>query len=452
MKRAYDATGVGASLVLALFRAAKGGHKARPYEHCRKTRSEHPGACMMKKAALLLCALALPVYAQTRMECLGYHVVDVAGEVEEATEPVDSRRYSQIGGGQFSETLRVMNDGFDSGELTVEVSDPTTREKFDKSIPRKLEIIFGDAYEPTEIQYIRSEIKQIREMVAGLERKGRSKEDIDPWRKKIASYEADVKAWEAMPEIWIDKDSYYYEGWLWLWRAPRIFRIRMNEEAIPQGKSWQETTLAVVPRFRTRALGEIPAEPGFCVPYGFIQGVSPLPYRSQTTLRMKDEPGLLYTVRFQSQEHGAQRGWFYDDRPNWGEPFTPVKESVQLLGVDTILKGWTSPTPYKESKLPNGRYRVEVKGPDGQPMTVERSRSKGDVFVLTAFLDGAEKDSTKPATFLQFNAFSFLKIDPVGLQAPSVKPMKKHLPALKRFVNSLRMRPENEKAFKEMGR
>ena len=62
MKRAYDATGVGASLVLALFRAAKGGHKARPYEHCRKTRSEH-GAILCDNSPYH-AYIVMPIYPE----------------------------------------------------------------------------------------------------------------------------------------------------------------------------------------------------------------------------------------------------------------------------------------------------------------------------------------------------------------------------------------------------
>ena len=411
---------------------------------------------MKHTALLLLCAFTFTVsHAQTllpqgwRTECVGYHQVDVPGEVEAATEPVTSNAYSQIGGGEFSESLRVMEDGFNSGELTVEVSHPSTREEFERYIPRKMykSKIDGRDLLPTDIRYAKDEIKGYTSMIADLENdKSIPKNDafhqaIQDYRRIIANYEAQIKAWESIPEIWIDKDSYYYDGWLWLWRAPRIFRIRLNKEAIPNDKTRQELTLAVLPRFQTRALGEIPAGPGFCVPYGFVKGVSKLPYRSQTTMRMKDEPGLLYTVRFESDRLTGvvgQIGYVPETRAH-----RPVREAARLGSANISLTGWRA-APFKETKLPNGRYRVEMTK-NGKPEVIERDASQGEVFALRAEADGAKGDPLRPAVLVMFTAFSF-NADPVMKDRP-VKPLEEVLPGFRQFLGSVRMREENVQAF-----
>ena len=414
----------------------------------------------MKKTTLLLCALVLaPVaaYAQSagRTECVGYHLVDLpAGVLEAATEPVNSNAYRQIGGGEFSETLRVMEDGFDSGELTVEVSHPTTRDQFERYIPGKMSIDHNDgtAYLPSEIRYAKDRIELIKEIVAESEERLANKSSPDPevtrdaikdHRKTIASLEAQVKAWESIPEIWVDKNSYYYDGWLWLWRAPRIFRLRLNKEAIPEDKTRQELTLALVPRFQPRALGEVPAVAGFCVPYGFVKGVSTHPYRSQTTMRMQNEPGLLYTVRFQSDKlTGIVANIGYG--PETANHRT-VSEPVKLGTAEATLSGWRA-APFKETKLPNGRYRVEKKGKDGKPETFERTTSQGEVFAFKTTLSGKKDDPTQPAVMVLFNAFSF-NADPIMKGRP-VKPLEEAMPEFKQFLGSIRLREENEKAFK----
>jgi hypothetical protein len=386
---------------------------------------------------------------------VGYHQINMPGEMEAATEPVSSNAYEQIGGGEFSRTLGVMEDGFNSGELTVEVSHPSTRKEFDRYIPRKyyLSKTDGRPLEPSEIQYARGEIEVIKGLVTRLETRLGTDTDtenlrktIEGHRRTITQYEAEIRAFESIPEIWLDKNSYYYDGWLWLWRAPRIFRIRLNQEAIPQDKTRQEATLAVLPRFQTRKLGQIPAGPGFCVPYGFVKGVSTLPYRSQTTMRMKDEPGLLYTVRFQSNELTRVAGQ-PSLSPQGHAPRT-VREPVRLGAHETTLSGWRA-APYKETRLPDGRYRVEMTQ-DGKPQVIERSASQGEVFALRAMADGVKGDPLQPAMLVMFNAFSF-NADP-AMRGRPVKPLEQALPEFRQFLGGIRLREENERAFRAVGR
>ena len=158
-----------------------------------------------------------------------------------------------------------------------------------------------------------------------------------------------------------------------------------------------EDTLAIVSRFRTRALGEIPTEPGFCIPHGFIRGVSLWAYKSQTELHMKDKPDLLTTVLFQMNKA-------LDMKELTKRAHIGVSGRAQINGVDVPVEGWDASTAYKDN-----------------------------IYQFASVLNGVENDSLKPSISVQFT------IPPI--------PQEQTLLEFKHLLASIRMRPENEQAF-----
>ncbi|MDR0737132.1 MAG: hypothetical protein LBF51_09985 [Zoogloeaceae bacterium] len=397
-----------------------------------------------------------------RTECVGYHLVDLPGEIQAATEPPKSNSYEQIGGGQFSDALGVMQDSHDSGEFTVEISDATTRKEFMRHVygngKYSRSIHDDEVFEPAHIQRARRRIITLNEMLEDSIERAKSpkppdlrippqyrrtpEQYVQDWRDKIKEVEQEIADWESIPETWVDKDTYYYAGWLWLWRAPRIYRLRMNQEGIPEGQTRQDATLALLKRFRPRAVGEIPAEAGFCVPYGFVQGVSAQPYASQTTLRMKNEPGLLFTVRFQTNRL-TNAAAVLPAGPRGGEQVT---EAVRIGPFDAGLYGRRT-VPYREERLPNGRVRLELFD-NGTPYWKERAAPQGEVYGLTASLPATENDPLLPAVQAQINAFAF-NIDPQMKDRPAM-PLAQSLPIIKQFLASIRLRAENAQALEAL--
>ncbi|MCL2590859.1 MAG: T6SS immunity protein Tli4 family protein [Betaproteobacteria bacterium] len=406
-----------------------------------------------------VAALDYQTPAGWKTECMGYHLVDLPpGEIEAATEPVDSNSWIVIGGGEFTETLGVMNDGFENGEASVEISHPTQRDQFERYIPRKLEIILGRPYEPVEIQRARRDIETYKGMVEDrikiIEKQKADPKPRDPngpplvteenvqrWRDKIKETETYIAAWEASPDgAWLDDNTYYYGGWLWLWREPRIFRIRLNDVAIPEGKTRREMTLAFASRFQTRQLGEIPNEPGYCVPYGFIRGISTIPYSSQTTLRLKEEPGVLYTVRIQTDREAGGPLPYAD--PQGVKP-QKIREKAKIGSRETELSGWHS-APYKEEPLPGGHFRVQ-RFKDGKPDWRERDASQGEIYQFAAGIPGEENNPQRPRINALMSSFAF-DADPQMQDRPAL-PVDQALPAFKQLMNSIRLREENAQAF-----
>ncbi|MDR1423778.1 MAG: hypothetical protein LBI92_04110, partial [Azoarcus sp.] len=370
-------------------------------------------------------------------ECVGYHLVDLPKQIEVATEPPERNSFRQIGGGEFSPLLFVKNDGFirsdvyDSGEATIEVTQPTTRDQFERFIPQTYKKILGDVTEPAAVGYIRDQIKTWQDIVEHLTKMKKrreadpnhkedpvdptpTEEDIQSFRDKITEGEAEIKALLSVPEYWWDQNSYYREGQLWLWRAPRIYRIWLNGGTFGD-QVRLDATKAFWARFRVRKLGEIPDEAGFCMPYGFIEGVSPFPYQSQTTLRVKGEPGVLYTIQFAANADGRETAYGGVFAASIGGGALEgrkelVKQRKVAIGpYEGALAGWRG-VPYQETKLPNGRVQVHKRTSRGEAY-VDELASQGEVYSVAAGLTGLKDDLMVPTVKVELLGVAY-DVDP----------------------------------------
>ena len=54
--------------------------------------------------------------------------------------------------------------------------------------------------------------------------------------------------------------------------------------------------LDMLKRFQTRALYQVPKEPGICIPYGFIPDDGTGHFRTEVSFRYKDRPGVIYSM------------------------------------------------------------------------------------------------------------------------------------------------------------
>ena len=111
-----------------------------------------------------------------------------------------------------------------------------------------------------------------------------------------------------------------------------------SQNAETQLQKSEPQVLSLLSRFRPRKLYELPAGPGFCLPYGFIASDSGHePHHMAVTYRLKDHPGV--TIMF--QDLGMKSRQFDNDNLNekdyidwlWNVRYMPAADDLKPLGM-----------------------------------------------------------------------------------------------------------------------
>ena len=262
--------------------------------------------------------------AKYKTECFGRHLIDVPGEMEWAMANEQRPYYPSA---SFTDKLFSGEDVQFYGRVQVSATPQTDRkyfgwggehEKFEGE--QFLNILRTDietdkrAIEDKKSALLdEAEIKRARR--DGLFDKvhpmpGASESEINEavkndLKRRIKEHEDEIKKLEqTIAQFGEHKlnlpDSYAYKRSdslvAYLWRDNRVYRFATRKS---EGESFEamaakfSETLA---RFRTRALYEIPAEPGVCIPYGFFADNGSIWYQLTNSLRLKDAPNVMYTV------------------------------------------------------------------------------------------------------------------------------------------------------------
>lgn len=91
-----------------------------------------------------------------------------------------------------------------------------------------------------------------------------------------------------------------------------IFTFVRNHPMLRDGDPRRDAMLAelrdVLSRFRTRAPGEVPEEPGVCLPYAFIADDGTRDYHTHASFRYPDRPGVVYSIDTGYRPPDGQRG------------------------------------------------------------------------------------------------------------------------------------------------
>jgi hypothetical protein len=139
------------------------------------------------------------------------------------------------------------------------------------------------------------EIKEAEEWIKGWEesiRENRVKfEPFDPGLPASQGY------WTSTTEANDETDRYSVLR-AYLTRGEHIYVFESSVEMkTPSDKEAHKHDFSnMLAKFRTRAANEIPAEPGVCVPFGFIADDGRTIVEFKQTLRFPDAPGVLYTI------------------------------------------------------------------------------------------------------------------------------------------------------------
>ncbi|MGK8706264.1 hypothetical protein ACRS5L_07645 [Metapseudomonas otitidis] len=254
----------------------------------------------MTRLFLLLPLLLTPL-AQAdspRQECLGRVAFEVQEDIEWAVFPAD--HVTQIsnakgGGHGFSENVAGRwergRHGVEGQRAIFYVTAPTTREAFDSAanyIRGR-----GEIYKNTLLNDIKIHQRRIE----------RFKQD--PWdtSQSIKNVEEVIRKIEAkipLTKIY-DHDLGIADAYalgsqeipfrLLLWRDSRVYYFAFKP--YPGTAAYMQD---LARRFRTRALYEVPQEPGICFPYGFIADDGKTAYELRNALRFIRTPNVIISL------------------------------------------------------------------------------------------------------------------------------------------------------------
>ena len=209
-------------------------------------------------------------------------------------------------------------------------------------------------------------------------------------------------------------------------RDGRIYHFMDYGEEGPQTYvARKKVFLDMLKRFRSRALYEVPKEPGVCIPHGFIADDGTTPSRSEVSFRFKDRPGVLYTLgALVSGEHG------FEGEAAFLKATARAAGGGAGIGRDPQTVG---PRQTKIGALPAWQGGLSLNVADsGKPAL--RSYS---VYTAT---DGHPHSIALPAIRLNLRSFT-------REQEPSLKsdppPFEESLERLDAVLKSIRLRPTN---------
>ncbi|BCD85404.1 hypothetical protein PSm6_18110 [Pseudomonas solani] len=249
---------------------------------------------------LLLLPLLLAPLAQAdsaRQECLGRVAFDVQEDIEWAV--FSNKRVTQIsnakgGGHRFTDKVagRWERGSYGSEhEAVVYVTAPTTREEFDSAA------IYirgrGEIYKNTLLNDIKIHQRRIERFKQDPWDTSQSIKNVE---EEIREIEADIPLTKIYDHDLGIPDSYALGGknipfHLLLWRDSRVYYFAFKP--YPGTAAYMQD---LARRFRTRALYEVPQEPGICFPYGFIADDGKTAYELRNALRFTRTPNVIVSL------------------------------------------------------------------------------------------------------------------------------------------------------------
>ncbi|MFG5863369.1 hypothetical protein [Metapseudomonas sp. CR1201] len=255
----------------------------------------------MIRLILLLPLLFVPLTeaSSARQECLGRVAFDVQEEIEWAV--FSNKRVTRIsdakgGGHRFTDKVAGRwergSHGVDGQRAIFYVTAPTTREKFDGAanyIRGR-----GKRYQEELRKTIEIDKYRIERMRAG---NYSTPEDIKSVEDDIRKTEAKIPLAQIYDHDLGIPDSHALGSQeipfrLLLWRDSRVYYFVFSRPDAGTAAYMQD----LARRFRTRALYEVPQEPGVCFPYGFIADDGKVPYELRNSLRFTRTPNVIVSL------------------------------------------------------------------------------------------------------------------------------------------------------------
>lgn len=224
-----------------------------------------------------------------KTECLGRHLLDVPLNMEWAMVNPEIPYYP---GSQFTKKIATPNDVWYYQRVLVSATPQTIYKYFG----------WGTGHEKFEdkqyVDGLKGEMERKKVRVAEFQAENFDPAVIQSYKKDIADLEQSISEFR---EIDLKlPDSYARTRGdnlvAYLWRDNRVWRFETRKYEGETFEHMAQEFMDILRRFRSRALYEIPGEPGVCVPHGFFSDDGHAWYKIQNTLRLQDAPNVTYTI------------------------------------------------------------------------------------------------------------------------------------------------------------
>jgi hypothetical protein len=293
-------------------------------------------------ASLLLgnhSALAEPAFS----ECLGRTNFQSPEAFEWATFAIERSKIASAGGHVFSKNVHAVGDyvSYDYDEMTIRVSDVTTREKFDRQ--RNAIIHETEAYK----KILQDDLKTNERLLETIKRMKYSADIVKNQENEISKLEDQIRQTKTYEHDLGIPDSHVlgsketpYE--FLLWRNNRVFYFNMNKPA--ENSAQRIKDLAA--RFEARDLYEVPEGPGVCMPYGFIHDDGKTGFNVKNSLRFTSTPNVIMSlINASLGNHAKATDGTYDTdyRPGYDAKIwkkSKIMEKFYIGDRMTTLEGW----------------------------------------------------------------------------------------------------------------
>ncbi|PMZ98450.1 hypothetical protein C1X30_27090 [Pseudomonas sp. FW305-BF6] len=293
-------------------------------------------------AVLLLgsqSALAEPAL----QECLGRTRFESPEPFEWATFAVERSKIASAGGHVFSKNVHAVGDyvSYNYDEMTIRVSDVTTRENFDRE--RNAIIHETEAYK----KILQDDLKTNERLLETIKRMKYSADIIKNQENEITKLEDQIRQTKTYEHDLGIPDSHVlgsketpYE--FLLWRNNRVFYFNMNKPA--ENSAQRIKDLAA--RFEARDLYQVPEGPGVCMPYGFIHDDGKTGFNVKNSLRFTSTPNVIMSlINASLGNHAKPTDGTYDTdyRPGYDAEIwkkSKITEKFYIGDRMTTLEGW----------------------------------------------------------------------------------------------------------------
>jgi hypothetical protein len=386
-----------------------------------------------------------PSYKQAagaKSECLGRLIFEVRPKVEWPLYYY-SDSYSSFFAGTFSANVSARYETMQFGrsriavigsvggikkEKILEETPAAINARLEKSIAEKRAYIERLRKDIKNVKATQEKIKDQEEWVRGWEKTIKEdREEFQPFDPGVPDSQGYwTSRGQAIDET--DRESILRA---YLTRGEHIFvfesTVDMNTPA--DKEKHQRDFSAMLATFRPRAANEIPAEPGVCIPFGFIPDDGRTPIEFKQSLRYPDAPGVLYTIATGSVD-----------------PRSP-KATLLTAAADASLN---PPPPSERDKVKAvvtqriGLHMVNLGGltaPQGG--TVMQARAGGETYDIYSVFTGYSGwlgTDVLPYILVELHTLTKVHAEELKQNPPPFKQSKERLDIL---LGSMRWRPTN---------
>jgi hypothetical protein len=285
-------------------------------------------------------------------ECLGRTRFQSPEAFEWATFAIERSNMKGAGGHVFSKNVHAVGDyvSYDYDEMTIRVSDVTTRESFDRE--RNAIVYETELYK----KRLQDDLKTNEYLLASIKEMNYSDDIVKTQVNRISQLEERIQKTKkhehdlGIPDAHVlgSKETPYE---FLLWRNNRVFYFNMNK---PTENSAQRIK-DLAARFEARDLYQVPEGPGVCMPYGFIHDDGKTGFNVKNSLRFTSTPNVIMSLINASQNDPTKptRGTYDTDyRPGYDAEIwkkSKIMEKFYIGERMTTLEGWRL-DPRPESK------------------------------------------------------------------------------------------------------